>query len=204
MKATSYAFLEEDFREQVCSVCSEFQDPSEPLSHCPILNDIRSRDKHTLRGIALELALVEVVLFGRPLAILVERLSYYRRLRKVWSLIETSYSVSDLKLEEVESSCSISRNYLNTLLKRCTTLTFHQLLVRYRLYRAIYTMVEANYSLLEITLSTGFKSDRTFTRAFRRHLRDRPGRFRKDLRDKIARERISQGVSPIGTALRSK
>lgn len=120
----------------------------------------------------------ETQLFLRPLSDLTTRIHYFRRLERTWQLIENEYADPSLSLERAARASGLNKNHLNVLLRRTTSLTFHQLLVRYRLFKAIDLMTTKNYSLLEISLETGFGGLNTFERNFRRILGIAPHKFK--------------------------
>ena len=107
---------------------------------------------------------IEQELFLQPLASLVVRLSYDGRLERAWQRIESDYGDSDLTLDQVAASSGASRNHLNVLFRRTVNFTFHQLLVRYRLARALEMMNAKNHNILHIALESGFGSINTFER----------------------------------------
>jgi AraC-like DNA-binding protein len=121
---------------------------------------------------------IESTLFLQPLADLVAKLSYFRRLERTWKLIEKDYADSGLRLEKAARVSGISKNHLNVMMRRATGFTFYQLLIRYRLLRAITMMRSRNYSLLEIVLETGFGSLSTFEKNFRSVIGITPKEFR--------------------------
>jgi AraC family transcriptional regulator len=122
---------------------------------------------------------VEEMLFLRPLSDLVARLSYDRRLERAWQMLERDYGDSGLTLVGVANASGANKNYLNVLIRKCTSLTFHQLLIRYRLARALEMMQAKNYSILEIALECGFGSITTFERNFRAVIGSTPVEFRR-------------------------
>jgi AraC-like DNA-binding protein len=124
---------------------------------------------------------IEIKLFTQPLDDLVAKLSYYRRLEKVWQLIQTNYTDTSLSLERAAKECGINKNHLNHIFRQTSGLTFHQFLIRYRLLNAIAIMKEKNYSFLEIALQTGFGSLNTYERNFRRILDITPSEFKSNL-----------------------
>jgi AraC-like DNA-binding protein len=117
-------------------------------------------------------------LFQQPLADLVAKLSYFRRLERVWKLIEKDYADSDLDLAKAARVSGISKNHLNVMMRRQIGFTFYQLLIRYRLFRALTMMRSRNYSLLEIVIETGFGSLTAFERSFRNVVGLTPSEFR--------------------------
>lgn len=131
-------------------------------------------------GSALKLAKeIEEELFLQPLPNLVARLTYDGRLERAWRRVEKDYADPNLTLGDVASSSGANKNHLNVLFRQNTGLTFHQLLIRYRLARALEMMQARNYSILEIALENGFGSMNSFERNFRAVLGTPPGVFRK-------------------------
>lgn len=124
---------------------------------------------------------IETELFLRPLADVVTRLSYVRRLERVWQLVESDYADLGLTLGKAAKVAGANKNYLNVLFRQTTTLTFHQFLVRYRMFKAISMMRTRNYSLLEIALQSGFGSLNTFERNFRFLLGTTPKKFKIEI-----------------------
>ena len=124
---------------------------------------------------------IEIKLFTQPLNDLVARLTYYRRLEKVWQLIEANYTDSSLNLERAAKECGVNKNHLNQLFHQTSGFTFHQFLIRYRLLNAIAMMKAKNYSFLEIALQTGFGSLNTFERNFHSIFDTTPSEFKHNL-----------------------
>ncbi len=125
---------------------------------------------------------IEIVLFKYPLSNLVQRLCYYRRLERVWRLIEKSYSDSKLSLCEAATYSGIDKNHLNTLFHQAIELTFHQFLIRYRLLNSIIMIRDKNYSFLEIALASGFGSLSAFQRNFRSVFGVTPSQLKKSIK----------------------
>jgi transcriptional regulator GlxA family with amidase domain len=121
---------------------------------------------------------IESRLFLQPLHELTTKIAYFRRLERLWHLIETDYANPSLSLEQAAMAGRANKNHLNVLLRQTTLFTFHQLLIRYRLWRAISMMEDKNYSFLEIALETGFGSLNTFERNFRTILGTTPRQFK--------------------------
>lgn len=89
---------------------------------------------------------IENHLFKQPLADLVAKLGYFRRLERIWKLIEKDYADSDLDLATAARVSGISRNHLNVMMRRETGFTFYQPLIRYRLFQALTMIRSRNYS----------------------------------------------------------
>jgi AraC-like DNA-binding protein len=124
---------------------------------------------------------VEKELFSQPLSSLIANLSHLRGLNRAWELIQTHYSDHDLNLQDAATATGISKNHLNVLLRQATGLTFHQILIRYRVLMAIKMFKNKNINLLMIALENGFASLNTFERDFRNLIGITPKRFRDTL-----------------------
>lgn len=120
-------------------------------------------------------------IFGSVLTDLVAKLAFWRRLESVWRAIEDEHRAErGLSLEEAAFRSGIDKNHLNTLLRKATGFTFHQLLVRYRLLRSIHLMRRRDYTLLEVSLRSGFGSLSSFERNFKKILGRTPRKFRRE------------------------
>ncbi len=133
---------------------------------------------------------IEAQLFGRPLAEVAEILSYSRRLACVWGLIQAEFGDETLTLDRAASHCGISRSHLNTRLDEELGLSFHQLLSRFRLLKAVQLSCQKDYTFLEIALQTGFDNLSNFGRHFEKAFGCSPRELRSQLRER-ARRRIS-------------
>ena len=107
---------------------------------------------------------LEASLFGRPLQDLIAALKTDARLAQAWTMIEINYSDPELTLPKAARTAGISRDHLNVLCRQKTSVTFHQLLVGYRLLQAIVLMRDGRDKVLEVALDVGFGSVRTFER----------------------------------------
>lgn len=124
---------------------------------------------------------IEEKLFSGPLPDVIAKLNYVRRLERTWQLIERDYADPFLRLEIAAKASGVNKNHLNALFCQTTNLTFYQLLIRYRMLKAITMMNTKNYSLLEIALQNGFGSLTTFERNFRKLIGTTPKEFRRNL-----------------------
>lgn len=122
---------------------------------------------------------VETALFEKPLSVLEEKICFSRRLACVWDLILQRYQDPTLTLEQAAKHCGISQSHLNALLDERVRLSFHQLLTRYRLLKAVQMMKEKDYTMLEIALETGFDNPTNFSRHVRRVFEVSPRQFRR-------------------------
>ena len=114
-----------------------------------------------------DIGTIESLLFGRSLQDLKKVLVYYQRLERAWNLIESSYADPSISLEKAADISGISKNHLNVLLHRVTTFTFHQLLTRYRVLKAILILSHQNHSVLRVAMDSGFGTVNSFERDFR-------------------------------------
>lgn len=121
-------------------------------------------------------------LFGFPLEEIRRRLSYSRRLCKLWRMIEVEFADAGLSLQRAEECCGMSRSQLNRRLNEEIALSFHELLTRYRLLRAAELMEHQDFTFLEIVDRTGFESLSNFGRHFEKVLGSGPREFRSRLR----------------------
>lgn len=122
---------------------------------------------------------IEKKLFLQLLSDLAESLERDQRLCRVWRLIESDYSDPELNLERAASQSGASVNHLNILLRRATGFTFHRLLTRYRLLRAMGMMSGKNPNLLDVALDSGFGSLSSFERNCRAILGRSPRLLKK-------------------------
>ncbi|HKV37836.1 MAG TPA: AraC family transcriptional regulator [Blastocatellia bacterium] len=138
------------------------------MPECRPINGGRDRDNQNWETEEAAMAGVEAKLFSRPVLELALILDQEPRLGRAWRVIELNYQNVDLRLDEAAKLAGTSRARLNILLRRAVGLTFHQLLVRYRLFQAVNAMASDDCGLLVAALAVGFGSERTFQRNFRR------------------------------------
>ncbi len=124
---------------------------------------------------------IELRLFGRPFAELDERLSQSRRLWRVWEVIGLGYEDASLNLKSMTRRSGMGRTQLTERLKGKIGLTPHELLTRFRLWRAVHLMVDRELTLTEIADQTGFDELGNFRRHFLKRLEERPRPFRESL-----------------------
>lgn len=74
----------------------------------------------------------------------------------------------ELTLREVAKLCGASHNHLNRILKKQTSCTFHQLLLRQRLERARELLQQGRLNCTEAAFESGFNDSNYFSRAFRK------------------------------------
>ena len=92
-------------------------------------------------------------------------------------LDEHAHDVS-LSLSSVADAFGYTSNYLSTLLKAETGLSFHDYLTRLRLERAAHLLCTTDRLVTDIAEATGFGHVNTFIRTFRKHYHHTPAQYR--------------------------
>jgi AraC-like DNA-binding protein len=122
---------------------------------------------------------LERQLFLRPLSDLVSKMAGDHRLARTWLLVKNDYADPGLSLDRAARAAGASKNHLNVLMRNSVGLTFHQLLLRYRVFMAaVFIGTTKGRNTLEIALSTGFGTLRSFEKNFRRMLGCSPRRWK--------------------------
>jgi AraC-like DNA-binding protein len=124
-----------------------------------------------------QLANLELMVFEEPLSKLAARLGSDPRLERLWMLIEVQYADPELTLERAAKASGLCANRLNGLLRKKAGLTFHQILVRYRLLSAAKMVTAGQGTTIQVAFKVGFGSVRAFERNFRKAFGLAPGRF---------------------------
>ncbi len=122
---------------------------------------------------------MEGAILGWTLVEIEERLGYRRYLAALWELICTEYADESLTLERAARRCGISRGRLNARRGEAMGWSFHELLTRYRLLRAVELMLGRDDSLVKIAQSTGFNHVSNLSRHFKRVVGHCPGACRR-------------------------
>jgi len=110
-----------------------------------------------------------------------QRMLYSRRLERLWTFIEESYSDPDIRLTDAAKRSGVSQDHLNLLLRRFADTTFHDLLARYRIEKCLELVHERNYTLTEIYSRCGFNSPTTFDRQFKRWMGCLPSEYKSSV-----------------------
>jgi AraC-like DNA-binding protein len=122
---------------------------SSPLSQLPALTDVR------------------------------DKISYSRRLGRLWEFIEEQYTDPDVHLADAARHSGVSPDHLNELLNRFADTTFKDLLSRYRVEKCIELFNERNYTITEVFTRCGFNSPTTFDRQFKKWVGSVPREYKK-------------------------
>ncbi len=140
-----------------------------------------------LNGTSKTLLEIEIHLFGEALSRLKQRLSYDPQLGKMWEIIEHDYERSTLTLIRAATKCGMkSGNTLNERLRRYGPYTFHTLLAKYRVYRAVVIFSTTDAAILDVALAVGIDQS-TLDRAFKHYLDMSPKEWRKHCREGLGR-----------------
>ena len=98
------------------------------------------------------------------------------RLRKILQVIE---SAPPRKIHDLALECNLSQSHLQHLFKQRTGLGLGRLLTEQRMQRAADFLAHTNMSIKEIASTVGYEHTSSFTRAFERHFRQAPRRYRQ-------------------------
>ncbi len=102
---------------------------------------------------------------------------YLHRFNSVLNYINEYYA-EDLTLEMVAEHSGFSKFHFSRLFKKYTNTTFYDYLIYKRLQAAEQLLAEADLSITDIALRTGFSSISTFNRTFKRKKNCTPREYR--------------------------
>ncbi|MEZ5330524.1 MAG: helix-turn-helix transcriptional regulator [Thermoanaerobaculia bacterium] len=111
---------------------------------------------------------LEIEVFGEPRSRLAERCACHAALARCWRLLERRHADPALDLGTAATACSVERSYLNRLLRQATGFTFHQLLIRWRVYRVALEVRDPDRKIIDAAYDAGFRSLRSLQRNFQR------------------------------------
>jgi len=98
------------------------------------------------------------------------------RVRKVLQKIASD---APQKIQDLALECNLSESHLQHLFKESTGLGLGRLLIEKRMRRAAELLEQTGLSIKEIAWTVGYEHTSSFTRAFERHFREGPRRFRQ-------------------------
>jgi transcriptional regulator GlxA family with amidase domain len=130
---------------------------------------------------------IEMALFGEELACLRQRLSYDSRLETMWNYIEENYADWELHHAAVAKAAGLGEKNLSRLLRFYLQMPLHELLTKYRVYRAAAILLVKNESVLRVAESVGL-SQSSLERASTKYLRMTPVELRNRCRETFRRE----------------
>ena len=102
---------------------------------------------------------------------------YLHRFNSVLNYINECYA-EDLTLEMVAEHSGFSKFHFSRLFKKYTGTTFYDYLIYKRLQAAEQMLAEADLSITDVALRTGFSSISTFNRTFKRKKNCTPREYR--------------------------
>jgi AraC family transcriptional regulator len=100
-----------------------------------------------------------------------------QKLKRVIDLIESRFA-EGVSLSELAAAACLSQFHFCRLFQSATGLSPHRYLIERRIQDAKTKLAEGRLSLVEIALETGFGSQASFNRTFRKHMGLTPGQFR--------------------------
>ena len=107
----------------------------------------------------------------------ITRKEYLHRFNSVLNYINEYYA-DDLTLEMVAEHSGFSKFHFSRLFKKYTGTTFYDYLIYKRLQAAEQMLAEADLSITDVALRTGFSSISTFNRTFKRKKNCTPREYR--------------------------
>jgi AraC-like DNA-binding protein len=122
-----------------------------------------------------------VVLFGKGLLVVNERQFPENKAK---SLVEKAKHFMQVHYTDLHSQddlareCGVDVNYLNILFTKETGKTLYKYLTGVRMEHAKYLLEEKKYPIVEIAARVGYPNGNSFSRAFRRYMRQTPTLYR--------------------------
>lgn len=107
----------------------------------------------------------------------ITRKEYMHRFNDVLNYINERYA-DDLSLEHVAEHCGFSKFHFSRLFKKYTNTTFYDYLTYKRIQAAEELLADADLTITEVALRTGFPSISTFNRTFKRRKNCAPREYR--------------------------
>ncbi len=101
-----------------------------------------------------------------------------KRIHDIVSYMEIHY-YEDLTIESIANHFHLSTRYLSTIFKEQLGISPKEYLTRYRLKKAEESLVETNYTIIDIAMSHGFSNLNSFFREFKKHYGQTPLQYRK-------------------------
>lgn len=105
-------------------------------------------------------------------------------LNKIFLFVEENFK-NEINLEKLSSSINFSPYYLSRYFKKNTGISFNKYVVLYRLEKSKELLMSTDMPIIDIALSSGFKSVQTFNRVFKQNLKCSPSLFKKTINDKV-------------------
>lgn len=100
---------------------------------------------------------------------------------KIKKMIEENYR-TDISLSTISASLELHPNYVSTLFRKKTGMTYSQYLRKVRIDKAKELMAETNLKLYAIAAKVGYKDNAHFYRAFKEETGIPPAHYKKNIR----------------------
>jgi len=113
---------------------------------------------------------------------------YQHRIHRVFRYIEQHLN-TDLSLETVSKEAYFSPYHFHRVFKYITGETLNTYINRQRIENSALALIHTNNSITDISLSCGFSSNSSFTRAFKKFYGVSPTAFRKEHPNKFIKIR---------------
>ena len=117
---------------------------------------------------------------------------YYGRLRKLQQYV-TQNLTRRLSLAEAAAVANLERKYFSTFFKEKVGVGYPTWIERVRIRAALQLIVNQDITLYQAARNTGFRSIRTFQRAFKRQTGFTPSQFRRSARRLAATKTMGTG-----------
>ena len=105
---------------------------------------------------------------------------YYPRLNRLRQYVEQSYS-EPISLKKAAGITALESSYFSSYFRAKVGINFTDWLRQVRIRKAIKLMKASDFSLTEVASEVGFGSLGAFERAFKKHKRMTPMRFKKSV-----------------------
>lgn len=99
-------------------------------------------------------------------------------LDEILLFVEQNYD-NDCDLTDLAGALNYDYTYLSKFFKQRTGMPFHEYVARFRIGRAVYLLTDSDRSVGEIAFAVGFRSIRTFNRAFQVLFHTTPNAYRR-------------------------
>ena len=98
-------------------------------------------------------------------------------LEKIFAFVESEYG-KDCSLDALSAATSYHYVYLSRYFKKCIGLSFTEYVNIYRVNEACYLLKNGSQSILEVAMTCGFDSLRSFNRNFKKTMLQTPAQYR--------------------------
>jgi AraC-like DNA-binding protein len=112
--------------------------------------------------------------------IVVKRLNFHLRLRKVVSYLEEHLGES-IHLHDASAIACMEKTAFSKFFRRTVGLSFHEFVLAWRVKKAVELMTQSDYTLSEISDAVGFETLVSLEPAFKRFFGCSPSRYRKQI-----------------------